>query len=89
MEDARKAKEDVAADNSLAIAPPPTTPTTSATSERSGNGLNVSYKVETRDIPKLPPYKSLKGKIFDNWHSYFYVKMCQAKLGDMLAEGYT
>eukprot|EP00957_Ditylum_brightwellii_P129748 9897448-Ditylum_brightwellii.AAC.1 len=53
MEEARKGKEDVAADSSLAIAPPPTT--TPATSERSGDGLNVSYKVETREIPKLPP----------------------------------
>eukprot|EP00957_Ditylum_brightwellii_P113920 8684669-Ditylum_brightwellii.AAC.1 len=44
MEDARKAKEDVAADSSPTIAPPPTTPTAPATSERSGDGLNVSYK---------------------------------------------
>eukprot|EP00957_Ditylum_brightwellii_P114506 8731494-Ditylum_brightwellii.AAC.1 len=53
MEETRKAKENVAADSSPAIAPPP--PTTPATSKRSGDGLNVSYKVETREIPKLPP----------------------------------
>ena len=29
------------------------------------DGLNVSYKVESRDIPKLPTGKNLKGKIFD------------------------
>ena len=56
--------------------------------EESSGGLNVSYKVETKEIPKLPPNKSLKGKIFDDWHSSFYVKMCQAKLNDILAEGY-
>eukprot|EP00957_Ditylum_brightwellii_P158613 12072824-Ditylum_brightwellii.AAC.1 len=52
-------------------------------------GLNVSYKVDMREIPKLPAHKALKGKIFDNWHSSFYVKMYQAKLTDLLSEGYT
>eukprot|EP00957_Ditylum_brightwellii_P153465 11679541-Ditylum_brightwellii.AAC.1 len=41
-EEIRKAKDNGAADSSPAIAPPPTT--TPATIERSGNGLNVSYK---------------------------------------------
>jgi len=50
-------------------------------------GLNVSYKVETKEIPKLPPNKSLKGKLFDDWHASFYVKMCQAQLDDILEEG--
>eukprot|EP00957_Ditylum_brightwellii_P162065 12338492-Ditylum_brightwellii.AAC.1 len=43
------------------------------------DGITVSYKVETKKIPKLPANKSLKGSIFDEWHGIFYVKMCQAK----------
>eukprot|EP00957_Ditylum_brightwellii_P107675 8214499-Ditylum_brightwellii.AAC.2 len=43
------------------------------------SSLNISYKVETREIPKLPPNKSLKGKLLDEWQGIFYVKMCQAK----------
>lgn len=42
--------------------------------------INVSYKIETKEIPKLPANKSLKGKVFDDWHASFYVKMCQASL---------
>ena len=49
------------------------------------DALNVSYKVETKEIPKLPANKTLKGKIFDDWVSIFYVKMCQAKVYDILA----
>eukprot|EP00957_Ditylum_brightwellii_P015925 1199254-Ditylum_brightwellii.AAC.1 len=33
------------------------------------SSLNVSYKVETREIPKLPPNKSLKGKLFGEWQA--------------------
>ena len=47
-------------------------------------GLNISYKVETKDIPKLPAEKSLQGKIFDNWHASFYTKMCQANIEDIM-----
>lgn len=59
-----------------------------AAKEENNKGLNVSYRVETKEIPKLPPNKSLKGKIFDDWHSSFCVKMCRAKLNDLLAEGF-
>ena len=52
------------------------------------DGINVSYKVETKEIPKLPANKSLKGKIFDEWHGNFYVKMCQAKVADILNKNY-
>ena len=51
-------------------------------------GLNISYKVESKDIPKLPANKSLRGRIFDDWHAAFYVKMCQAKLRDILEDGF-
>ena len=52
-------------------------------------GLNVSYKVETKDIPKLPAGKALKGKIFDDWHTTFHTKMCQARIEDIMEPGYT
>ena len=52
------------------------------------DGINVSYKVGTKEIPKLPANKSLRGKVFDDWHASFYVKMCQAKLDDILSEDY-
>lgn len=57
-----------------------------AVNAREESGLNVSYKVETKEIPKLPPNKSLKGKLFDKWQGNFYVKMCQAKVNDILEE---
>ena len=44
--------------------------------------------METKEIPKLPANKSLKGKIFDEWHGNFYVKMCQAKVADILDKNY-
>ena len=51
----------------------------------SGNdGINVLYKVETKKIPVLPANKIFKGEIFDEWHSIFYVKMCQAKVSNVL-----
>ena len=50
--------------------------------------LNISYKVEAKEIPKLPPNKNLKGDIFNDWHSVFHAKMCQAQLGEMLKERY-
>ena len=50
--------------------------------------INVSYKIETKEIPKLPANKSLKGKVFDDWYASFYLKMCQAKLDDILSVGY-
>ena len=37
----------------------------------------------------MPPNKSLKVRLFDDWHATFYVKMFQAKLADILQEGYT
>ena len=36
----------------------------STAKEESSGGLNVSYNVETKEIPKLSTNKSLKGKIF-------------------------
>eukprot|EP00957_Ditylum_brightwellii_P102891 7842095-Ditylum_brightwellii.AAC.1 len=57
-----------------------------AVNARGESGLNVSYKVETKEIPKLPLNKSLKGKLFDKWQGNFYVKMCQAKVDDILEE---
>ena len=51
-------------------------------------GLNISYKVETKDIPKLPAEKSLRGKIFDDWHTSFYTKMCQANINDIMQKDY-
>jgi hypothetical protein len=55
---------------------------------KEASSLNVSYKVETKEIPKLPANKSLKGKIFDEWQGNFYVKMCQAKVDDILGDAY-
>ena len=52
------------------------------------DSLNVSWKVETKEIPVLPPNKTLKGEVFDEWHRNFYVKMCQAKIGDLLVKTY-
>eukprot|EP00957_Ditylum_brightwellii_P179713 13690040-Ditylum_brightwellii.AAC.1 len=52
------------------------------------NGINVSYKVEVKEIPKLPANKSLRGNVFNDWHASFYVKMCQTKLDDILSEDY-
>ena len=69
-------------------APATTTTMTTTTMTENTSGLNVSYKVETKEIPKLPPNKALKGKPFDEWQANFYVKMCQAKVGDLLEEGY-
>ena len=47
---------------------------TEKVASKSDEGLNISYKVETKEIPTLPPNKSLKGKLFDEWHGNFYVK---------------
>eukprot|EP00957_Ditylum_brightwellii_P045059 3418056-Ditylum_brightwellii.AAC.1 len=33
------------------------------------DGINVSYKVETKEILKLPANKSLRGKVFNDWHA--------------------
>eukprot|EP00957_Ditylum_brightwellii_P194685 14830260-Ditylum_brightwellii.AAC.1 len=54
-------------------------PVAAKTTKTKDYGINVSYKVEIKEIPKLPANKSLKGKIFNKWHGNFYVKMCQAK----------
>ena len=63
-------------------------PGVASESIKKDEGLNISYKVESKDIPKLPANKSLRGRIFDDWHASFYVKMCQAKLRDILEDGY-
>ena len=44
------------------------------------DALNFSYHVETKEIPKLPANKSLKGKIFDDWHTVFTTKMDQVQV---------
>eukprot|EP00957_Ditylum_brightwellii_P142677 10871220-Ditylum_brightwellii.AAC.1 len=63
-------------------------PEAAKTTKTKDDGINVSYKVETKEIPKSPANKSLKGKIFDEWHGNFYVKMCQAKVADILEKNY-
>eukprot|EP00957_Ditylum_brightwellii_P194908 14849019-Ditylum_brightwellii.AAC.1 len=45
-------------------------PAALTTSIASG-GLNVSYQVETKEIPKLPVNKLHEGKVFDDWNSSF------------------
>ena len=52
------------------------------------SGVNVSYKVEAKEIPKLPPNKTLRGQTFDDWHVNFYAKMCQARVDSILRKGY-
>ena len=46
--------------------------------------MNFSYKVESKQISGLPAGKSLKGKIFDDWHTNFLAIMSQARIGDIL-----
>ena len=48
------------------------------------DGLNVSYKVESKEIPRLPAGKLLKGKIFNDWHTNFLAKISLAKINDIL-----
>ena len=55
----------------------------------SNMGVNTSYKVEAKEIPKLPPNKTLRRQIFDNWLMNFYAKICQAQVGSILVTGYT
>eukprot|EP00957_Ditylum_brightwellii_P004844 369016-Ditylum_brightwellii.AAC.1 len=59
-----------------------------AVNTRKESGSNVSYKNKTKEIPKLPPNKDMKGKLFDEWQGIFYIKMCQAKVDDILEEAY-
>eukprot|EP00957_Ditylum_brightwellii_P172269 13114752-Ditylum_brightwellii.AAC.1 len=54
-------------------------PAAAKTANAKDDEINVSYKVEIQEIPKLPANKSLKEKIFDEWYGNFHVKMCQAK----------
>eukprot|EP00957_Ditylum_brightwellii_P205702 15345032-Ditylum_brightwellii.AAC.2 len=42
---------------------------------KEASSLNILYKVETKEIPKLPANKYLKGKIFDKWQGNFNVKI--------------
>eukprot|EP00957_Ditylum_brightwellii_P013026 984042-Ditylum_brightwellii.AAC.1 len=46
---------------------------------REESGVNVSYKVETKEIPKLSPNKFLKGKLFDKWQGNFALKCARQK----------
>ena len=39
-------------------------PGVASESIKKDEGLNISYKVESKDIPKLPANKSLRGRIF-------------------------
>ena len=43
------------------------------------DGLNVSYKVQSKETPKLLAGKLLKGNIFNDWHTNFLAK--RAKQG--------
>eukprot|EP00957_Ditylum_brightwellii_P064333 4882370-Ditylum_brightwellii.AAC.1 len=72
----RKIKEEEAAEETKSSA-------AAKTMKTKDDGINVTYKVETKEILKLPAKQSLKGKIFDEWHGNFYVKMCQAKVADI------
>ena len=38
----------------------------SVVSNKKEEGLNIFYKVESKDVPKLPSNKSLRGLIFDD-----------------------
>ena len=44
--------------------------------------------METKEIPKLPANKAIKGKIFDDWQATFLVKMSQAKVDDIMEDSY-
>ena len=46
--------------------------------------MNIIYKVESKEIPRLPEGKLLKGKIFDDGHTNFLAKMSQARIDDIL-----
>ena len=61
----------------------------SSTQESAKNfeGLNISYKVEPKDVPKLPK-GNLKGRMFDEWHTTFLAKMSQARISDIMIDTY-
>eukprot|EP00957_Ditylum_brightwellii_P144196 10987370-Ditylum_brightwellii.AAC.1 len=63
-------------------------PTPAKSMKTKGDEINVSYKVETKENPKLPANKLPKGKIFDEWYGNVYVKMCQAKVTYILKKNY-
>lgn len=50
--------------------------------------LNVSYKVDSKDIPTLQANKALKGQIFDDWYQIFYAKMSQAQVSKLMEENF-
>eukprot|EP00957_Ditylum_brightwellii_P013978 1054957-Ditylum_brightwellii.AAC.1 len=53
----------------------------SVTTKGSGNdGINILYKVETKEIPVLLANKTLKGKIFDEWHKIVMQKCIRPRL---------
>ena len=63
---------------------PPTT-VTGTTTGRSGNDkINSSFKVEAKEFPKLPKNTNLKGKVYNDWHDVFIVKLKQAQVGEVL-----
>eukprot|EP00957_Ditylum_brightwellii_P178735 13614207-Ditylum_brightwellii.AAC.1 len=64
------------------------TPAAAKTTKTQDDRIYVSYKVETKEISKLPVHKSPKGKIFDEWHRNFYMKMCHVNVADILDKNY-
>eukprot|EP00957_Ditylum_brightwellii_P068460 5197806-Ditylum_brightwellii.AAC.1 len=61
-------------------------PTAKKTAKASStnNGINTSYKVETKEFPTLMENKLMKGKCFDEWYYNLYIKMYQTKVADIL-----
>eukprot|EP00957_Ditylum_brightwellii_P183393 13969448-Ditylum_brightwellii.AAC.2 len=59
-------------------------PAADNTTKQKMMGLMFPTKWRQKNFPKLPANKSLKGKIFDECHINFYMKMCQAKVADTL-----
>ena len=62
-----------------------------ATSNNNGNTaaatmnlVNLNYKVEAKEYPKLPKNTNLKGSVFNDWHNVFTVKLKQAQVGALL-----
>ena len=60
-------------------------PSSTQESAKNLEGLNISYKVEPKDVPKLPK-GNLKGRIFDEWHTTFLAKMSQARISDIMMD---
>ena len=40
--------------------------------------------MEAKEFPKLPKNTNLKGKVYNDWHNVFVVKLKQAQMGEVL-----